>query len=73
MTLVTTWLDASRSEKGDALERALTDYLNGHWPGGLPAFERSWHALIRAQAAGAGASVSAGSGNTPKPGGSGRP
>ncbi|MGD0536084.1 MAG: hypothetical protein ABSC03_00430 [Verrucomicrobiota bacterium] len=73
MTLVTTWLDTNHPEEGDALDRAFTDYLNGHWPGGLPAFERSWHALIRAQAAGAGPAVPAGSGNTPKPGGSGRP
>jgi len=73
MTLVTTWLDADHPEEGDALERAFTDYLNGHWPGGLPAFERSWHALIRAQAAAAGPAVPAGAGNPTRPGGSGHP
>jgi hypothetical protein len=73
MTLVTTWLDANHIEEGDALERAFADHLDAHWPGGLPAFERSWHALIRAKAAGAGPSVPTGSGNTPNPGRPGRP
>jgi hypothetical protein len=45
------WLDTKALEEGEDLNRAFADYLDGHWPGGLAAFERTWHGWIRAKAA----------------------
>ena len=49
---LTAWLDSRAVEDPEDLNRAFADYLDRQWPGGLAAFERTWHAWIKARAAG---------------------
>ena len=49
---LTAWLDSRPLEEDEDLNRAFAEYLDRHWPGGLAAFERTWHGWIRAKAAG---------------------
>lgn len=47
---LTAWLDSRAVEDRVDLNRAFADYLDAQWPGGLPAFEKTWHAWIKAKA-----------------------
>lgn len=48
--VLTRWLDTKSVAAGENLNRAFADYLDAHWPGGLAAFETTWHAWIRNRA-----------------------
>jgi len=47
---LTNWLDARALADNQALNAEFADYLDGHWPGGLTAFEKTWHAWIKTKA-----------------------
>jgi hypothetical protein len=48
--VLTRWLDTKSVAAGENLNRAFADYLDANWPGGLAAFEKTWHAWIRNRA-----------------------
>lgn len=47
---LTNWLDARALADNQALNAEFADYLDRHWPGGLAAFEKTWHAWIKTKA-----------------------
>jgi hypothetical protein len=49
---LTAWLDSKPIEGKEDLNHAFAEYLDRRWPGGLAAFEKTWHAWIKSKAAG---------------------
>lgn len=60
LAFVTTWLDSARPNDQTAAGTAFVEHVSRRWPGGVPALERDWHALIRAKAATLSGEVAAG-------------
>jgi hypothetical protein len=63
------WLDSKSVAAGEDLNRAFAEYLNAQWPGGLAAFEQTWHAWIRARARAQPPAKPAGGATPPPPAG----